>query len=249
MTISKQPVLVIGGASGIGAAVTSRLFSLGRPVIAAGRNRDKLEALAQSLSTPSLLSLETVDVTDESQTERLFGSIREKFGTISGIVNGAGSVLLKPAHLTSVAEFDLTFAINVRSCFLLLKFGVPLIDPTGGSIVFFSTAAARAGLSNHDVISAAKSAIEGLTRGAAATYANKKIRINAIAPGLVKTPLTERIHSNPTASQASTSMHALGRLGEPDEIASAVTWLLSDEATWITGQSIAFDGGLSLKTK
>jgi len=249
MNVSKQPVLVIGGGSGIGAAVTARLIAQGQPVIAAGRNRDKLEALAQSVGNSALLSLETVDITDEAQAESLFKNIKEKFGSISGIVNGAGSVLLKPAHLTSVAEFDLTFSINVRSCFLILKFGIPVMDPSGGSIVFFSTAAARAGLTNHDVISAAKSAVEGLTRGAAATYSSKKIRINAIAPGLVKTPLTERIHSNPTAAQASTSMHPLGRLGEPDEIASAVTWLLSDEATWITGQSIAFDGGLSLKTK
>jgi NAD(P)-dependent dehydrogenase (short-subunit alcohol dehydrogenase family) len=249
MTTQKQPILVIGGASGIGAAVTSRLLAQGQSVIAAGRSRDKLEAMAKSLSNHSLLSMETVDVTDEVQTEQLFNSIKEKFGSISGIVNGAGSVLLKPAHLTSVAEFDLTFSINVRSCFLLLKFGIPIIDPSGGSIVFFSTAAARAGLANHDVIAAAKSAVEGLTRGAAATYASKKIRINAVAPGLVKTPLTERIHSNPTAAQASTSMHPLGRLGEPEEIASAVTWLLSDEAAWMTGQSIAFDGGLSLKTK
>jgi NAD(P)-dependent dehydrogenase (short-subunit alcohol dehydrogenase family) len=201
------------------------------------------------IDSPSLLSVETADVTDESSVKSLLESIKEKYGSISGVVNCAGSVLLKPTHLTSLSEFEATFAVNVKSCFLLLKYGIPLLPPAGGSIVFFSTAAARAGLPHHDVIAAAKSAVEGLTRSAAATYASKHIRINAVAPGLVKTGLTERIHANPSAAQASLALHALGRLGEPDEVASLVVWLLSAESSWMTGQTIALDGGLSLRAK
>jgi len=189
------------------------------------------------------------DVTDENSVKQLFESLAARSLKLSGIVNCAGSVLLKPSHLTSLAEFDATLTINLTSCFLLLKYGIPMMAPEGGSFLFFSTAALAAGVPNHDAICAAKSGVEGLTRAAAGTYASKNIRVNAIAPGLVKTPLTARIHGNPNAAQASAAMHALGRLGEPADVASLAVWLLSPAAAGMTGQVITIDGGLGLKTK
>ena len=243
------PVVVVGAGSGIGRCLAERLAKSGTPIVGVGRRLTLLEETAAALPAPELMSCYSADVTNEESVVNLFVQIKEQFGSIGGVVNCAGSVLLKPTHLTSSAEFDQTFAINVRSCFLLLRNAVPLFSEAGGSIVFFSTAAARAAVANHDVIAAAKSAVEGLTRSAAATYAGKKLRINAIAPGLVKTPLTERIHGSPAAAQSSTAMHALGRLGEADEIASLAQWLLSEEASWMSGQTIAFDGGLSLRSR
>ena len=93
-------------------------------------------------------------------------------------------------------------------------------------------------------IAAAKAGVEGLARSAAATYAGAGIRVNAVAPGLVRTPLSERITSNPAGEKASLAMHALGRLGEPGDVASLIAWLLAEENTWVTGQVLGVDGGL-----
>jgi NAD(P)-dependent dehydrogenase (short-subunit alcohol dehydrogenase family) len=115
---------------------------------------------------------------------------------------------------------------------------------SGGSIVLMTTAAARLGLANHEAIAAAKAGVIGLMQSAAASYASRGIRVNAVAPGLVKTGLTERIWSKETSAEYSRNMHALGRLGEPKDVASLIVWLLDPENDWITGQVFGVDGGL-----
>jgi NAD(P)-dependent dehydrogenase (short-subunit alcohol dehydrogenase family) len=119
-----------------------------------------------------------------------------------------------------------------------------MLRAQGGSVVLVSTAATRVGLANHEAIAAAKGGIEGLVRAAAATYASAGIRINAIAPGLVKTPMTQRLWEDPQIAQASVQMHALGRLGEPGDIARAIAFLVDPANSWITGQVLGVDGGL-----
>jgi NAD(P)-dependent dehydrogenase (short-subunit alcohol dehydrogenase family) len=115
----------------------------------------------------------------------------------------------------------------------------------GGSIVLVSTAAARIGIANHEAIAAAKAGILGLTLSAAATYAGRRIRVNAVAPGLVETPLSERITRSEANRKASEAMHALGRLGKPGDVASLMAWLLDPENEWVTGQVFGVDGGLA----
>jgi 3-oxoacyl-[acyl-carrier protein] reductase len=241
-----RTILLVGAGSGIGSYLCRELLKDDQlHVIGCGRSAEKL---AQFAHAPNFEARQ-LDVTDEDGVKQLFESIRSESKTISAVVNCAGSVVLKPAHLISLAEFNATILVNLTSCFLLLKYGIPLMDPAGGSFLFFSTAAGQAGLPNHDAIAAAKGGIEGLARAAAATYAAKNIRVNVIAPGLVKTPLTQKIHGNPTIAQASTAMHSLGRLGEPEEVASLACWMLSAQGSWMTGQCVALDGGLGLKTK
>ena len=114
----------------------------------------------------------------------------------------------------------------------------------GGSVVLMSSAAAGIGLSNHEAIAAGKAGIEGLVRSAAMTYAAKQIRVNAIAPGLVQTPLTQRVWGNARSADVSLAMHPLGRFGHPEEIARAIYFLVDPSNAWITGQVLGVDGGL-----
>jgi len=239
-------ILVIGASSGIGREMTENLLKDEKHRVIGG-SRD-LERLA-SFKDLTNFSARTCDVTQESAVQELFAALKSEGTALDCVVNCAGSVILKPAHLTSLSEFNSTITLNLTSCFLLLKYAIPVLNPAGASFLFFSTAAVNARVANHDAIAAAKSGVEGLTRAAAATYAAKNIRVNAIAPGLVKTPLTERIHGNAASAAASSAMHALGRLGEPADIASLACWMLSPAAQWMTGQVIGFDGGLSLKTR
>ena len=115
----------------------------------------------------------------------------------------------------------------------------------GGAVVLVSSAAARIGLANHEAIAAAKAGLEGLARSAAATYARQRIRFNVVAPGLVRTPLTRGLVANELAEKASLAMHPLGRLGEPDDVARAIAWLLDPAQNWITAQVLGVDGGLA----
>ena len=169
----------------------------------------------------------------------------ELHGPTTGVANCVGSLLLKPAHLMSEAEWDATVTTNLKSAFAVVRGAALTMAEQGGSVVLLSTAAARIGLANHEAISAAKAGIEGLALAAAASYAAKRIRVNCVAPGMTRTPLTAKLLQSEMMAKASAGMHALGRVGEPDEIASAIEWLLHPEQSWVTGQVIGVDGGLS----
>jgi NAD(P)-dependent dehydrogenase (short-subunit alcohol dehydrogenase family) len=185
------------------------------------------------------------DATDPAQVEACFREAENNFGSVEGVVNCVGSLLLKPAHLTTEDEFQKTVEINLKTAFNVVKFAAKSMVKNGGSIVLMSSAAARTGLVNHEAISAAKAGVIGLTLSAAATYARNNIRVNAVAPGLVRTPMTKRLTANAAMEKASTGMHALGRLGEPEDIARMIVWLLNPEQAWVTGQVMGIDGGLA----
>ena len=226
-------IFLIGAAGGVGAATTQRLKQSGAEVILAGRNQEKLAALGSSYT-----------VLDATDFDAVSQAVQEA-GLIDGIVNCAGSILLKPAHLTSEREFRDTIDLNLKTAFAAVRAGAQAMMHTGGSIVLCATAAARTGFANHEAIAAAKAGVIGLTLSAAASYAPRNIRVNCVAPGLLDTPMSARITQNETALKASQAMHALGRIGRPDDVASAICWLLNPDNSWVTGQVIGVDGGLA----
>lgn len=237
--------VVLGASGGIGSSLCKKLRTAGANVMAAGRNEARLLELSKELDC----EYSVVDASNFAEVENCFQFAVQKFGRVDGSVNCVGSLLLKPAHLTSEDDFNAVLAANLVSAFACVRSSAKFMRKDGGSIVLLSTAAASIGLSNHEAISAAKAGVEGLMLAAATTYSRQHVRVNCVAPGLVLTELTKTVTSNETSRQSSLSMHPLGRLGEPDDIANAIAWLLSGESSWVTGQVIAVDGGLSkLKT-
>jgi NAD(P)-dependent dehydrogenase (short-subunit alcohol dehydrogenase family) len=234
--------LVVGAAGGIGTALCRRLVRDDHRVMMIGRDSERLAALASELNQPYLVC----DATNWDQLATVTDATISEFGDLAGAVNLAGSILLKPAHLTSEADLQEVLQQNLFTAFGLVRTVAPRLKKSGGgSIVLMSSGGASIGLTSHEAIAAAKAGVAAMARAAAATYAAGGVRINTVAPGLIQTPLTSRIWQNEGAATASRSMHPLGRLGEPAEVASLIAWLLSTEQTWITGQDIAIDGGLS----
>jgi NAD(P)-dependent dehydrogenase (short-subunit alcohol dehydrogenase family) len=187
----------------------------------------------------------TVEASDPDAVDACADAAVAALGGLDGIVNCAGSLILKPAHLTTTAEWQATLAANLSSAFGCVRAAGRLLKAEGGSVVLVSSAAARVGLANHEAIAAAKAGIIGLVLSAAATYAKAKLRFNAVAPGLVRTPLTKGLVASELAEKASIGMHPLGRLGEPEDVARAIHFLLDPAQGWITGQVLGVDGGLA----
>ena len=234
--------IIFGASGGIGNALSKEILSA---------SSEETNVIGVSRSLPRLQFDHNHFIKKESDysldsIESIINTAKEDFGSITGVINCVGSVLLKPLHLTSQAEFDGVMQTNVSTSFAILRSAVKAMQDTGGSVILCSSAAAQIGLANHEAIAAAKGAIISLARSAAATYASKKIRVNVVAPGLTKTPMTQRITSSEAGVKVSLSMHPLGRLGEPQDVARAIHFLVDPQNDWITGQVLGVDGGLGM---
>ncbi|WPB87119.1 SDR family NAD(P)-dependent oxidoreductase [Sediminicoccus rosea] len=238
-----ERVLILGATGGVGAALARRVAARGaRPVLLA-RDAGRLAALAAEW--PGAESV-VADVTDGAA---LKAAIQGLGGPLSGLAFCVGSILLKPALRTTEAEMMDTFRLNAVAAALAVQAAAPALSAAGGSVVLFSTVAARTGFTNHLAIAAAKAAVEGMTVALAAELA-PAIRVNCIAPSLTRTAMAEPLTRNPAMAEAIARLHPLPRLGEADDIAAMADMLLSSAAGWITGQVIAVDGGRStLRTK
>jgi NAD(P)-dependent dehydrogenase (short-subunit alcohol dehydrogenase family) len=224
--------LIIGGSSSIGQAVVSQLRAQGHNIFQTARNADKISPDA------------VLDATDFDSVETVFQSAIAKMGSIDGVLNCAGSLFLKPAHLTNYEQYKATIDASLTTSFAIVRAAGKFMN-AGGSVVLISSAAAEVGLANHEAIAAAKAGIIGLMRSAAATYAPQNLRVNVVSPGLTETNLTTQITQNEMSRKISESMHALGRIGVPDDVARACVFLLNPENNWITGQVMNVDGGLA----
>ena len=224
--------LVVAASSAIGKATAELLKSQGHAVFSTARDSSKIEPDA------------TLDATDFDAVEQVFQQALAKLGSLDGVVNCSGSLMLRSAHQTSKAQYQSAIDASLTTAFAVVRAAGKQMQ-SGGSVVLIATAAAVQGFANHESISAAKAGLIGLTLAAAATYAPNNLRFNAVAPGLTETPLTAHLTGSATARAVSESMHALGRLGQPQDIARAIAFFLDPANNWITGQVLAVDGGLS----
>lgn len=238
---------ILGASGGIGAALAARLARPGATLVLAARREAPLEALAERVRSAGAEAIvRTLDASQPSEVEACIEHAASARGRLDGVANCVGSIILKPAHQTSDDELERTLRLNLWSAFACVRGAARAMRSSGGSVVLMASAAAVAGLPNHEAIAAAKGGVIALARSAAATYASQSIRVNCVAPGLVATPMASAITGNEASLRASIAMHPLGRIGTPEDVAPALAWLLSPESAWVTGQTIGVDGGLAL---
>lgn len=236
------PVLIIGASSGVGRALAQRLHAAGTPLHLAARNRDRLAATAAELGGAPF---SICDATDPKALAAAVSAAVGDGGALAGLAYCPGSIVLKPLKRVTDADMIDAFRLNAVGAALAVQAAEAALRAGTGAVVLFSTVAASTGFPGHAVTAAAKGAVEALTRALAADLA-PQVRVNCIAPSLLRTPLAHSITANEAMAKSIAGMHPLPRLGEAEDAAALAAFLLSPEASWITAQVIAVDGGRSV---
>jgi len=243
--LSDKIILVTGAASGIGQAAALRLAEEGAVVIVADVQETPghrtVEQIKQAGGTAVFIR---VDVSQPQDIESAFRQIRELYGRLDCACNNAGIDGDWADTLScSLENFDRVYQVNVKGVWLCMREELQLMLPQSrGSIVNTASVAGHAGFIGYPAYTASKHAVMGLTKVAALEYAKRGIRVNAICPGIIHTPLFER-YSKKAPEVDYAAMEPLGRLGRSDEVAEAMLWLCSDESSFVTGSGLVVDGG------
>lgn len=249
MELKGKTAFITGAARGIGRAIACRFARAGANlVIVTDRDQAGLAATAQLVrDIGGQVSTASCDVTDLRQVAAAIRAAVEKFGGLDCAVNNAAFVP-HPAELAAADEAQARRAMEVDywGVFHCMRAEIPaMLERGGGTIVNIASGAGLFGFPGGSTYCAAKHALVGLTRGAALDYASRSIRINALCPGMIKTPALEAVLANEKAHAAAIALHPIGRLGEPEEIADAALWLSSPGSAFVVGACISVDGGLT----
>lgn len=238
-----ETAVVTGGASGIGLAILRRLLAEGAAVACADVDPERLRAVEAEFDGDSLLCLRT-DVTKEPEVEALMRAAVARFGRLDCAFNAAGAS--RPAYLVDLAEEDWDYTVDLclKGVFLCMKHQARrmLAQGTGGAIVNIASLNAHVPMHAGAAYASAKAGVEMLTRNGALEWGDRGVRVNAVLPGLVQTPLTRRHFDDPEALAAFRARTPLGRPAQPQEIAGPALFLASEDASYVSGASLLVDG-------
>ena len=250
MRLRDKVAIVTGANRGIGLAITHRFAAEGARVVVACRKAEEAERLAAELNASGASAMpQTCDITSVDDCRGLVERVVDESGRIDVLCNNAAVGLLRSVTDTSTDEYSYIMDTNVRGAFMLCKFAIPVMcEQGGGSIVNLASVASFVGFRDDAAYCASKGAVLMLTKQMALDYADRGIRVNAVCPGFIDTPELRHYveqQSDPKAAlEECISLHPIGRVGNPEEVAAAALFLASDEASFITGASLAVDGGL-----
>lgn len=234
-------ILVTGSARGIGRACTVQ-FADGGATVVGGDVRDQSETAALCSETDGGFHPVTADVTEQDDVKALVERALE-FGGIDVVVNIAGVVKRGPIESHTDADWSGSLDINLTGPFRILRSAAPSLRDGGGRVVNVSSIYGQIGAAERVGYAASKSGLEGLTRSLAAEFGDDGVRVNAVAPGFIETPMTEQYTDDEAALERFRGMTALDRLGKPEDVADVVTFLASDRSSYVTGETILVDGG------
>ena len=245
-TFENKVAVITGGNSGIGLATAKKFGAQGAKVAISGRDRKTLEQAAKEIGAETLAV--QADITDLGSLDGLFSRIKDRFGSIDVLFVNAGVARFAPVGEVTVEQYDELLDTNLKGSYFTVQKALPLLNP-GASIILTTTAADSVGLLGSSVYAASKAAVRSLARTLSAELIERKVRVNAIAPGPIETPIFGRLGLAPQAVDELAKV-ILGRvpakrLGRPDEIADAVLFLASPAANYIVGVELNVDGGMS----
>lgn len=242
MSSLKDKIIVItGGNSGIGYTTAKAFLAKGAKVLITGRQPGAVQKAVHALGHPA--EGFKADQSDMNDIRRLYEYLQGRFGKIDSLFVNAGVAKLAPFETVTEAQYDELMNINFKGAYFTIQQLLPLIND-GGSITLLSALNAYTGTPNAAVLSASKAALNSLGRTLSRELANKRIRVNTVNPGIISTPLLEKAGLPDEARAHLSNITPLGRLGQPEDIASLVTFLASDDASFITGAEYNVDGGL-----
>lgn len=239
-----QVAIVTGASGGIGSGCAARLAEMGMAVLATGRNDRKLTELAQTIGDSDRVATLAVDLTDDAAPRQITQLAVDRWGHIDFLINTAGVGSPKPVHETDDESLDLFLGLMLRAPFRLIREALPHMPPGSAIINITSTFAVVGGLRG-GAYSAAKGGLTALTTHIACQYGSQGIRCNAVAPGVIQTPMTEHRLTDERFRRINTEMTPHQRLGTVDDVASTVAFLCSPGGAFINGQTIVVDGGWS----
>ena len=248
---NSRVALVTGAGSGIGRATALAFARDGWDVVVSDMNEEHNDETARHIQRMGHNVLaETADISRPADLERLFEDTRAAFGRLDAACNNAGiEGDQAPTADCTIDNWDRVLSVNLKGTWLCMKHEIPLmLESGGGSIVNVASVAGMVGFAGMPAYVASKHGMNGLTKTAALDYATENIRVNAVCPGAIETPMIDRFTDGEAEGREQLeAMHPVGRMGTPDEVADAIIWLCSEEASFVTGHIMPIDGGLTAR--